>query len=69
MRRFRIRMRKGVAMASFASDGTEGSGATAAAGEEIVVPEQTAAFLVRRHAAEVIEAIDAEEKQVPGGPE
>lgn len=52
-------MRKGIAMVSFASDGTQGGG-TADAGDEIVVPEKTAAFLVRQRAAEIIEVIEDE---------
>jgi hypothetical protein len=60
MRRFRIRMRKGVAMVSFASDGTQGAGGTAAAGDEIVVPETTAAFLVRQRSADIVEVIEDE---------
>jgi hypothetical protein len=60
MRRFRLRMRKGTAMVSFASDGPQGGGGTAAAGDEIVVPETTAAFLVRQRSAEIIEVIEDE---------
>jgi hypothetical protein len=60
MRSFRIRMRKGVALISFASDGTEGAGGTSAAGDEIVVPEATAAFLVRQRSADIVEVIEDE---------
>jgi hypothetical protein len=55
-RTFRIRMRPGHGMVSAASDGTNAP--RAEAGEEVVVPEKTAAFLVRRRAAEIIEVID-----------
>jgi hypothetical protein len=51
-------MRKGVAMVSFASDGTQGGSGTAGAGDEIVVPETTAAFLVRQRSADIIEVIE-----------
>ena len=47
-------------MVSFASDGTQGEGGTAAAGDEIVVPEKTAAFLVRQRTADIIEVIEDE---------
>lgn len=33
---------------------------TAAAGDEIVVPEKTAAFLVRQRTAEIVEVIEDE---------
>ena len=44
-------------MLSSSSDGTPGQAAEA--GEEIVVPEATAAFLVRQRAVDIIEVIDA----------
>ena len=52
-------MRKGSAMISFTSDGKAES-KTAAAGDEIVVPEKTAAFLVRQRTAEIIEVVEDE---------
>ncbi len=44
-------------MLSSSSDGTQGEAAEA--GEEIVLPEATAAFLVRQRAADISEVIDA----------
>ena len=51
-------MRKGSAMVSFTSDGTQGNAADT--GDEIVVPEKTAAFLMRQRAAEIIEVFPME---------
>ena len=45
-------------MFSFTSDGTQGKAADT--GDEIVVPEKTAAFLVRQRAAEIIEVFPME---------
>ncbi len=56
-RRFRLQLRPGRAMLSSSSDGTQGEAAEA--GEEIVLPEATAAFLVRQRAADISEVIDA----------
>jgi hypothetical protein len=56
---FRIRMRSGRALLGTTSDGTEPP--RAGSEEEIVVPEHTAAFLVRRRAAEAIEVVEPPE--------
>jgi hypothetical protein len=50
-RMFRVRMRRGRALVGATSDGTEPS--RAGSGEEVVVPESTAAFLMRKRAAEL----------------
>jgi hypothetical protein len=49
-------MRSGRALLGMTSDGTDPP--RAGSKEEIVVPEHTAAFLVRRRAAEVIEVVE-----------
>lgn len=58
-RLFRIRMRPGRAMLGMTNDGTDAP--RAGAGEELVVSEHTAAFLVRNRAAEVIEIVEQPE--------
>lgn len=57
-RLFRIRMLAGRSMLSAADDGT--APVTASSGEERVVNEKTAAFLVRHRAAEIIEVLDGQ---------
>lgn len=55
-------MRPGRALLGMTNDGTNAP--QAGAGEEMVVSEHTAAFLVRNHAAEVVEqAEDNPEKE------
>ena len=49
-------MRPGSAMLTATNDGTEAP--SASSGEEVVVAEEVAAFLVRQRAAEVIEVIE-----------
>ncbi len=56
-------MRPGSELLSSTSDDTDGP--QAGSGEEVVVSEHTAAFLVRQRAAEVIEVIE----QPEGNPE
>ena len=55
-RRFKIRMRPGRAMMTATSDGAEAP--SASPGDEVVVAEEVAAFLVRQRAADVIEVIN-----------
>jgi hypothetical protein len=52
-------MRRGRALLGMTNDGTDAP--QAGAGEEVVVFEHTAAFLVRNHAAEVIEVVEQAE--------
>jgi hypothetical protein len=56
-RLFKIRMRPGRALMGATNDGTEAP--QGSSGQEVVVDERTAAFLIRHRAAEVIETIDA----------
>jgi hypothetical protein len=60
-RLFRLRMRPGRAMLTATNDGTEAP--SASSGDEVIVAEEVAAFLVRQRAAEVIEVIE------PGDPD
>ena len=60
-RLFRLRMRPGRAMLTATNDGTEAP--SASSGDEVIVSEEVAAFLVRQRAAEVIEVIE------PGDPD
>lgn len=53
---FRVRMRRGRALLSGAAGG--GTGQPGSTDEEVVVAEETAAFLVREQAAEVVEVIE-----------
>lgn len=55
-RRFKVRMRPGRAVLTATNDGTEAP--SASSGEEVVVAEKVAAFLVRQRAADVIEVIE-----------
>lgn len=55
-RLFRIRMRRGRALLVASTDGAAAE--SASEGEEVVVAEETAAFLVRGRAAEVIDVIE-----------
>jgi hypothetical protein len=57
-RLFRIRMRPGRAMLTANNDGTDMP--SAGSGEEVVVAEEVASFLVRQRAAEIIEVIEPE---------
>ena len=56
-RTFRLRLRPGRAVLSARSDGLPDEAAEA--GEEIVLPEAEAAFLVRKRVVDIIEVIDA----------
>lgn len=56
---FKIRMRSGRALLGMTNDGTEP--AQAEPGEEVVVSEHAATFLVRSRAAEVIEVVNTSE--------
>jgi hypothetical protein len=56
---FKIRMRPGSAMLTATNDGTDAP--SAPSGEEVVVAEEVAAFLVRQRAAVVIEIIEADD--------
>ena len=53
-------MRPGRALLGMTSDGT--APPRAGSEEEVVVPEHTAAFLVRQRAAEVIEVVEPSEE-------
>jgi hypothetical protein len=58
----RLRMRPGRAMLT-ATAGPEREPATSAgAGEEVVVSEETAAFLVRKRAADIVEIFEPDER-------
>jgi hypothetical protein len=50
-------MRPGRAVVGFSSNQAE-SAPSASAGNEIVIPEESAAFLIRQRAAEIIEVIE-----------
>ena len=54
-------MRPGRTMLTATNDGTEAP--SASSGDEVIVVEEVAAFLVRQHSAEVIEVIE------PGDPD
>jgi hypothetical protein len=61
---FRLRMRPGSAMLT-ATSGEGEAGASAAAGDELVVSEEVAAFLVRQRAAQIIEVIEPDDSDDP----
>jgi hypothetical protein len=58
-RMFRLRMRPGRSMLTASSDPELEAATSAAAGDEVVVSEETAAFLVRQRAADIVEVIEA----------
>jgi hypothetical protein len=62
---FRLRMRAGSAMLTATSDPEREPATSAGAGDEIVVSEEAAAFLVRRRAAEIVEVIEPSENDIP----
>jgi hypothetical protein len=53
------------AMISSANDGTDGH--SASTGDELVVTEQVAAFLVRQRAAEIAEVLESFEQEATPG--
>jgi hypothetical protein len=55
---FRLRMRPGRAVLSVSSDPEREPATSAGAGEEVVVSEETAAFLIRQRAADIVEIIE-----------
>jgi hypothetical protein len=55
----KIRMRPGSDMLAATNDGTDAP--SASPGEEVVVAEKVAAFLVRQRAAVIIEIIEADD--------
>lgn len=59
-RLFKIRMRPGRAMLTATADGTRAP--SASSGEEVVVAEEAAAFLIRQRAADVIEVIQPRDR-------
>lgn len=64
-RMFRLRMRHGRAMLTGSSDPEREPGISAGAGDEVVVTEETAAFLVRQRAADIVEIIEPAESNQP----
>ncbi|HEX5583981.1 hypothetical protein [Gaiella sp.] len=61
-RRFRLRMRPGRAMLAATSDPRREPAAAADGGDEVVVSEHTAAFLVRQRAADIVEIVESDER-------
>jgi hypothetical protein len=71
-RLFRLRIRPGRAVLGFGSGKNAAAGLESSGDEEIVVPEEVAAFLVKHRTAEVIEVIerplnDESREPQPGG--
>ncbi len=64
-RMFRLRMRPGRAMLTGTPDVAREPPTSAGAGDEVLVSESTAAFLVRKRAADVIEIIESPESRSP----
>ena len=60
-RLFRLKLRRGRAMLTATSDPARETPTSAGAGEEVVVSEQTAVFLVGQRAAEIVEIIETGE--------
>ena len=56
-------MRPGSAMLTATNDGSQAP--SAASGDEVVVAEEIAAFLIRQRAAEVIEVIEPGQTDTP----
>jgi hypothetical protein len=54
-------MRPGHAMFTMTPDPDSEPATSAGAGEEVVVSEKTAAFLVRQRAADIVEVLDPDE--------
>jgi hypothetical protein len=57
-RTFRLRMRPGNALLGASSDPELEATTSAAAGEDVLVSEETAAFLVRQRAADIVEVVE-----------
>jgi hypothetical protein len=55
---FRLRMRPGRSVLTASADPVLEPGTSAGAGDEVVVSEEVAAFLVRQRAADIVEVID-----------
>lgn len=64
-RMFRLRMRPGRAMLTATTDPDRQPATSAGAGEEVVVSEEAAAFLVRLRAADIIEIFEPDESDQP----
>jgi hypothetical protein len=62
---FRLRMRRGRAMLTASLDPEREPSTSAGAGDEVLVSEETAAFLMRQRAANVIEIIEPAESDNP----
>jgi hypothetical protein len=62
---FRLRIRPGRVVFSSSADPERDPLISAGAGEEVVVSEKTAAFLVRQRSAEIIEVIEKTENDRP----
>ena len=54
-------------MLTMSSDSEREPATAAGAGEEVVVSEETAAFLVRGRAADIVEIIEPDESDASGG--
>lgn len=61
-RMFRLRMRPGRGMVTMTADTEREPATSAGAGEEVVVSEETAAFLVRGRAADIVEIFQPDER-------
>ena len=55
-RTFRLKIRPGRAVLTATSDSEREPAASAAAGDEVVVSEKAAAFLIRQHAVDIVES-------------
>jgi hypothetical protein len=64
---FRLRMRPGNAMLTATSDVERQPATSAGAGDEVVVSEKAAAFLIRQRAADIVEIIGLDESEHPTG--
>ncbi len=62
---FRLRMRPGRAMLTMSPNPDQEPSTSAGAGDEVLVSEETAAFLMRQRAAEIIEIIEPGQRDNP----
>ncbi len=64
-RTLRLKIRPGRAMLTATSEPEREPATSAAAGDEVVVSERAAAFLIRQRAAEIVEIIEPAENDHP----
>jgi hypothetical protein len=64
---FRLRMRSERAMITASSEPESEPATSAGTGDEVVVSEQAAAFLIRQRAADIVEVIELAEGDDPAG--